>query len=288
MVQRLTTFQRLPLAGSAFTPSLFLVLPLRILVIAVDLLYLVFSVKQVAMATPPFLRMQLHLFTMVLSNLDNIQSLGSSILSHFSLYSAFEENPNTVIYDILRNQMSLEEMIYAMATYEASSVEPRNTARAEDLLQRWFNFMGPEARWFYRLYPGKLKPSVAGAISRKHTTIQYFGHDFVKETLPLISEELGLERPDYIHVTANEVLRIHRALYRFQINCHLFFHDDKDFRPDRERRRDLCDTMHGDFFGPFSPWLNEQLVCIHDYLERVLSRGKILPSASLPSYLRCY
>jgi hypothetical protein len=26
-------------------------------------------------------------------------------------------------------------------------------------------------------------------------------------------------------------------------------------------------------FGPFSPWINEQLACVHDYLEEVLSKA---------------
>lgn len=225
------------------------------------------------MSTHAFLRMPLHLLSMVLSHLDSIQSLRSAILSHSSLYIGFKENPDRIISDILNGQMSPETMVYAIAAYKANSIDSGDKEQIEDFLMRWFDFAGPDAPGEYYITPGELDPSVASALSRTHTVVQHFTRDLVQDTLPLSREELGLERSDHTRASPSEVFRIHRALYRFQVYCNLFFRDEKDFRPDRERRSALCALLHVYFFGLFSTWVNEQLACVHDYLERVLSRG---------------
>ncbi|KAK1762115.1 hypothetical protein QBC33DRAFT_623954 [Phialemonium atrogriseum] len=205
--------------------------------------------------------------------LDSIQSLRSAILSHSSLYVGFRENPDRVISDILNGQMSPETMVYAIAAYEANSIDSDDKEQIEDFLMRWFDFAGPDAPGEYYITPGEQDPSVASALSRTHTIVQYFTRDLVQDTLPLSREELGLERSDHTRASPSEVFRIHRALYRFQGYCNLFFRDEKEFCPDRERTSALCALLHVYFFGLFSTWVNEQLACVHDYLERVLSRA---------------
>ncbi|KAJ9646962.1 hypothetical protein H2204_000654 [Knufia peltigerae] len=61
--------------------------------------------------------------------------------------------------------------------------------------------------------------------------------------------------------TPTEIRRIQRTLYRFEIYCNLF----------RARKKPPAAAFDVDehrtvFFSKFSPWENEQLGCIHDYL----------------------
>ena len=71
--------------------------------------------------------------------------------------------------------------------------------------------------------------------------------------------------------TRQEICRIERALYRFEIYCNIF----------RESPKAQYSSVYGEqkrlFFSNFAPWENEQLGCIHDFLARVVSPGQ-LPS----------
>lgn len=57
----------------------------------------------------------------------------------------------------------------------------------------------------------------------------------------------------------DELYRKHRAFYRFKIYCNLF----------RARKPPTFNVYkhQGVFFSKFSPWENELLGCIHDYLS---------------------
>ena len=119
------------------------------------------------------------------------------------------------------------------------------------------------------LYPNPpIDLNLAGAISRTHTMVQYFTRAFLRDTA-LGPPVLGLQRPDWTTASADEEFRIQRAMYRFQMYCNLF----RDVNRDRKSRLDFSGTLSS-FFENFPPWANEQLGCINDYFERVLSRGR--------------
>lgn len=60
--------------------------------------------------------------------------------------------------------------------------------------------------------------------------------------------------------------RYEREFYRFELYCNLY-HDFKTPVMSLEEQRVF-------FFSNFSPWENEQLTCVHDYLIRLLAPGQ--------------
>jgi hypothetical protein len=219
--------------------------------------------------------MPVHLLSMVLSDLDGMQTLGSAILSHSSFYAAYKEQSRNIITRIVQNQIPLDLIPYAIAVYKATQVDHRNLKEVKLLLIRHFSDEALLPRSM--LQPEHLEPAVAHLLSKTHSAVERFSHDFVDDTLPLTRDQPGLYRPNHNQASPSEVFRIRRALYRFQLYCNLSFRDERDLRRDKEQRETLFHYQQRFLFGLFSPWVNEQLACIHDYLERVLSIGMSLP-----------
>ncbi|MCJ1402995.1 hypothetical protein MMC11_006217 [Xylographa trunciseda] len=103
------------------------------------------------------------------------------------------------------------------------------------------------------------------AIGNLYTQIQFFVADFA--SCGFAKQGFGtINAPSYLGpFSSTERRRIERAFYRFELYCNLFrerkYGDDR-FSP--EEQRDI-------FFASYTPWENEQLACIHDYLFDRLS-----------------
>lgn len=235
------------------------------------------------MSRQPFLEMPVHLLSMVLSDLDGMQTLGSAILSHPSFYAAYKERSTNIITRIVQNQIPLDLMPYAISVYEATRVDYRNPDDVMNLLLRFFSDVALPPSLM--LLPRHLEPAAAHLISKTHSAVEQFSSDFVDDILPLAQDQLGLGRPNYDQASADEIFRIRRAFYRFQLYCNLTFRDQSDLRRSKRQRANLHSYLQIYFFGYFSPWVNEQLACIHDYLERVLSIGTLLHPAPSPVQL---
>ena len=117
--------------------------------------------------------------------------------------------------------------------------------------------------------PAPVNVGAASTLSKTHAMIESFARDFIQDTLPLADREIGLEREDKTTVSSDETFRIHRAMYRHMVYCNLFRHPS-----DTPLRGGLEAAISLYFSQKFAPWVNEQLACVHDYFERVLSRGE--------------
>ena len=179
---------------------------------------------------------------------------------------------------IITGQISKDLMKYALCTHAAAHVLTAPDRHDQDRVRGFLFENFYMDKWDYRLndpFRSMCHPitaidlNLAGAISRTHSMIQYFTRDLLRDTLPLVHQHLGLQRPDWTTASADEEFRIQRAMYLFQMYCNLF----RDINRDRESRLSFGVTLHS-LFENFSPWTNEQLGCIHDYFERVLSRGR--------------
>lgn len=250
----------------------------------------------------PLLGLPLHLLSKVLAQLDSMQSLGSIILSHSLFYGAFNDDTKRVVRSILRNQIPPELICYAEATFKAQFIDNNDGKEVSRLLQSAFETFdyelddvpfqhwrldwifdhplhGAEASKTSRTRPDNQSYSSMGAISIASTIsktyghVEYFCECFVRERLPLMHKLMGRHpNPQDSRPSQMELFRIRRALYRFQIYCNLNFRDVVDFHPGRWVREMRNYRLGRYFFNPFSPWVNEQLACVHDYLEEVLSR----------------
>lgn len=96
--------------------------------------------------SPPLLELPLHLLSIILAQLDSMQSLGSTILSHSLFYDAFNDDTKRVVRSILRNQIPPELICYAEATFKAQMVDNNNNdgKEASKLLLSAFESFGYE------------------------------------------------------------------------------------------------------------------------------------------------
>lgn len=232
----------------------------------------------------PFLRMPLHLLTLILSELDDMHSLGSAIRSHRLLYAAYQDDINTVLKSILRNQIPAGLMRYAVVAYDARYVIRDDKNALDELLVRTLarrdrrGITLQERFLKSRIENNPKAPALAAALSSTHSVVQHFSRRFLADTLPLAPQVFGSARSGSAEASADEIFRACRALYRFQIYCNVGFRDfDRTGDPDGDPSQRWSDVLREcqkyTHFRAFSPWVNEQLACMHDYLERELSRG---------------
>jgi hypothetical protein len=231
----------------------------------------------------PFLRMPLHLLTLIISELDHLHSLGSAIRSHRLLYAAYQDDTKTVLKSILRNQIPPSLMRYAVVAYDACYIDRDDEKALDELLVQTFARRDRRGVTFHeRFIRSRIEnkagaPALAAALSSTHCVIQHFSRRFLADTLPLAPEVFGPARSGSAEASADETFRACRALYRFQIYCNLGFRDDHigDLGGDLSQGWSsvLEECQKHTHFRAFSPWVNEQLACVHDYLERELSIG---------------
>lgn len=254
------------------------------------------------MANSRFQELPLHLISMILVELDCMQSLGSAILSHSLIYAAFCDDAKHIVQCVLRNQIPPELMHYAAAAFESNFVDNRNGSRVGSFLgtafEGWFRVQNgaPFQQWcldwmfdnFMRGYgvrtifgrnrditeyaalDGK---TIASTFSETHIIVDYFCTSFVNARLPLSQGFINRQTSTNRHPSDRELFRIKRALYLFQIYCNVVFQRESDLRPDRQTKQIRKGYLDIHFFSSFSPWVKEQLACIHDYLEEVLSKA---------------
>ncbi|KAG8156475.1 hypothetical protein KVR01_013709 [Diaporthe batatas] len=230
----------------------------------------------------PFLQMPLHLLTLILSELDDMQSLGSAIRSHRLLYAAYRDDTNTVLKSILRNQIPPGLMRYAVVAHDARHIDRDDKEALDQLLVETLGRRDRRGLTFhqrflkYRIENNAAAPALAAALSSTHSVVQHFSRRFLADTLPLAPEVFGPARSRSAEASADEIFRACRALYRFEIYCNVGFRDDDNGEPGGDLSQGWSSVRKGcqeyTHFRAFSPWVNEQLACMHDYLERVLSR----------------
>lgn len=219
--------------------------------------------------------MPLHLLVMILSRLNNIQTLGSAILSHPLFYAAYKDAPRIVVRSITRRHITSYLMRYAANAYEASRIG-RHDKLAVLELQGWDMRPALLKEWLvgWESDPASTSAAVAASLIKTHRAVRYFRRRFFKDTAPFASEIRGPLPPhaEPTEPSPAEWYRVYRALYRFQIYCNLGFRTKQDLQPSPEWAQTFQDARSATMFGKFSPWVNEQLACIHDYLERILSK----------------
>ena len=100
-------------------------------------------------------------------------------------------------------------------------------------------------------------------LARNHKLVEWFTHDLcttIFSNHPFTHQQDGTKP---LPVSTEETVRIHRALYRFELYCDLF-------RPTTQSRLDpdeACERL----LNLWPAWEVEELGCINNYLSRRLS-----------------
>ncbi|KAI9780859.1 MAG: hypothetical protein M1839_006486 [Geoglossum umbratile] len=143
---------------------------------------------------------------------------------------------------------------------EASSIRRRNPS-----VQNMVDSSILQKYWLQReKVRRKWTPADALAASKLHFYVHSFAMKFASTALSKIPSRYGQQPPP----TRQELERIKRALYRFEIYRNIF--------PPRSYKShvanvDGTEMLNKVFFSKFAPWENEQLACIYDFLVEEVS-----------------
>jgi hypothetical protein len=207
----------------------------------------------------PIEGLPVELVQMILSAVPDVTSLRAGALSCPLLYHAFLEKESAITAQVLLNQVDVSVLPEAMAASESSWLRPHDT---EPKNRRVIvDFINQNLR--QRPTPPKSWPlRKALHLGRLHFYVDGLAKRFAAVALT----KRPLNRSKSI-ATYQEICRIERALYRFEIYCNFF-------RESLKAQSSVYGEQRQLFFANFAPWENEQLGCIHDFLVRVISPGQ--------------
>ena len=212
----------------------------------------------------PFMSLPLHVVADILSLLGDVEHLPDVLLAHPIFYAAYQDFP-TLAHGALRKQIPDEEVfILALIAYES---DPSRRAKN--------GFTSSSFLAAYRDDPHKLishqryvRLYEALRLAEFHNSVIKLRDSFVDRTLRRLYgiTDVHQELPTNAKtLSANELRRIERALYRYQTYCNLFSDQFRKGRNEEEIKRL--------FFDKHSTWVNEQMGCVHEFLESELQLG---------------
>ena len=197
----------------------------------------------------------------IFTNLPDVASAKSLALTSSSFYYTFLGAESLIITQVLQNEITTDLMHGAFAAYKASKISVWTKQAVKNFLDEYFGDLAPHKAQIWTL-------SEALPMNKVHSCVNFFAADFASFALsknPIPGDSSAAP-------SCTETLRIKRSLYRFELYCNLFRKPsyDRMVRGDRncliqpspfgtQEQRDI-------FLNMFSPWENEQLGCIHDYL----------------------
>jgi hypothetical protein len=187
---------------------------------------------------------------------DEFSSLWSLVRTCHSMNDAFEASKNLILSSVLRRALNEHQLCSAMALHHASGLNLRDYFTIKSFLGRWT----PPIK-----YP-KPATSLFNHLSRRQILVEWFCRDFQVNLIPLVTRQ-GSRQSRYMW--PSEVIRIHRALYNFNLYAILFA--DRIYPTvDYDDQLDMDETREV-FLDRLPPWEVEELACIHAYLHKRIS-----------------
>lgn len=210
----------------------------------------------------PIETLSVELVRMILSALPDIATLQKTAISCPLFYHAFLEVEKFISTRIISSQVDHEVLPEAFAAIESSKARKIHSGtKHSDNKEAVTVYIARNLR--QRPEPPKLWTlNEAVRLEKLHISVSWFANKFATEALA----KDPLNRTNAI-ATPQEISRIQRALYRFEIYCNLFRDINKKqsiFYPDQK-------TL---FFSNFAPWEIEQLGSVHDFLARAVTPGE--------------
>ncbi|KAH9235466.1 hypothetical protein K456DRAFT_1723630 [Colletotrichum gloeosporioides 23] len=193
------------------------------------------------MASNPLQRVSLHVVAEILTHLDSFKQLGLAILTR----------------SIITNQISDVTLPFALVLLKSAKLSGDDHDGIRNLLDHLITDISEPCHAAAALI--NLSLDEYAILSKNHAAVESLRDDFSREAIPAFVERFELEHAE--HLNPQETFRLDRAFYRYQIMCNLYC-GRKGF----ERNLSPIDREYP-FFSEFSPWVNEQLICVYYYLE---------------------
>ncbi|USP72751.1 hypothetical protein yc1106_00025 [Curvularia clavata] len=204
-------------------------------------------------SSPLIESLSVQLQQIILSNIPDVLSLRSAALSCRALYNALLSAETIITTRALLNQVSFDVLPEAYITQEAIRLERHTEKNVRDFIARHLHERRPPPEIW------TLCDAVRAA--KLHACVNELALQFIANTAKK-PPVCGTRPATRAEISRVEISRVERAMYRFEILCNLF----REFWDSN-----LLEQLWDVFFSNFSPWENEQLACVQDYLVQAVS-----------------
>ena len=197
----------------------------------------------------------------IFTSLPDVTSAKSLALTSSSFYYTFLDAQSLILTQVLQNEITTDLLHGAFAAYKATKTPVWTKQAVQDFLAEYFGKSVTHETHRWNL-------SEALHMSKIHSCVDFFATEFASFAL---SKNRTIQGSN-VAPSFTEMIRIRRVLYRFELYCNLFRKPgfDRMLRGERncliQPRAFEAQEQRGIFWDMFSPWENEQLGCIHDYL----------------------
>lgn len=199
---------------------------------------------------PRFKPLPTEILQLILSRAPDAPTLQNLILSSPSFNRAFTAAQRLILNDVLVRQFRPRVLPDALAALQLTRCPPKDRHGVEEYLSQYT----PDTR----SAPKDWTLNDALDLHQIHENIEYFANDFISSlsTHPVTEAPLA----EQIVLSFGERDRIYSTIYRFDLYCKCFSLS----KLDSDERREM-------FLDKFSPWENEQMATIYEYLFGKLS-----------------
>lgn len=200
--------------------------------------------------------------------LPDVPSAKALALSSSSFYHAFLDAQALILCQVLQNEMDTEMLRDCLAALRVSQIQIWSKEAILKILDDYFGGSLTPRSHTWRL-------SEALAISKVHGCVDFFATEFASSALSKNPTARGANAAP----SSSEMRRIKLALHRFELHCNLFRYPSHNrmVRNKLDRNRLIrpdpfsAQEQHICFIEKFSPWENEQLGCVHEFLLQELT-----------------
>ncbi|KAF5532407.1 hypothetical protein FMEXI_12457 [Fusarium mexicanum] len=233
------------------------------------------------------LSLPLHLIADILCLLHNIQDLPPILLSHRIFYSALLDTPSLPV-DIIRSQIPDNLLPLAFTAFKSQkSVRETSSISVEEFLTHCYN------NSMRNVDGSQLHLTVGEAVEvvRVNDALSGLRDEFALCSLRKlhgVNQDKPIESGQGL--SPDECYRISRAFYRFQIHRNLFLDKEQEidlfpsYDDEEEEDSSSDNELKKLFFDRHSPWVNEQLACVYDFLETRLTGVMLTILSATPAY----
>ena len=209
----------------------------------------------------------------ILSQLDDVLSLRSAVLTGPCLYHIHKDADESITTQVLLQHLNLDLICEAIAAQEAAShgKSPWSKPYTLEFLERHYTPLHP----FPHPRTSRWKLSEAIPMARLYNHIHHFAQGMISKALAKHPVSHAPE-PTPTPPSSIEINRFERNLYRFETYRHIFGDPRTLPLKTREEQNAVCREQNALYWNRFSPWENEQLACVYDYLMGAVQPGNYI------------
>lgn len=202
-----------------------------------------------------------ELVASILRSLDDFETLTSFLLACRHIYTSFQQIPGTELA-IIRQRIEPDLLPYAVASLDASKLQPSpgDESSFRSLLDLLY-----DAPSQLVARTASMPPELLRSMSRKHDWVTTLALSYAAEAKIHISSDI-ITSSEAVDLSPSEYFRFCRAFYRVDLFYFLFgavgnFH--------------ALSGVGNLLLDRHPPWENEQLGCVHDFIETKFLEGKL-------------